>query len=179
MPNTDHPSAKPRRRALGRRQTAHRGGRTDADVRQALEAEAHRYPDAPATAIRNAVMNDPRYRGRVPEERAVRDIIRPIRTAQASDTAGAPWDFLDPAMSPEDARLVLEYIGAEQRDGRHLHPSRSWAERFVRIRRAIPELPPTLAALQTSWASTSAAAAVTYLSGIAADLREEHGNDQA
>jgi hypothetical protein len=164
------------RDSSGIRQTAphtrgkpRQGKRTDTDVRQALELEATRYPDASAAAIHRAIARDPRYVGRVPEERTVRTLIRPIRRAQAEQAAQAAWDFWDDAMTPEDARIVLEYLtdaAGRGSDGEPVFagvpPSREWARRYVRLMRAVPGLWPEVASMYV-WASLARPVVLTEI----------------
>lgn len=150
--------------------------RTDPDVLSAIEQEAVRRPDATAAGIARMIALDARFTGRVPGERTVRNLIRPIREAAATEAAGQPWDFMDPAMTPEDARLVMDYIGEQDRP---LRPSARLAGRFVRIRRAYPEMPPLFAWTHAVWWGTAAGRerAFTYIAQVGAGLREEQTND--
>jgi hypothetical protein len=81
----------------------------------------------------------------------VRGIVKRISTAATETSGGELWDFMDPAMPPEDARLVMDLISAMPARLRMQgwRPSVEAARRFVRIRRAYPETDPLMAWLDT------------------------------
>jgi hypothetical protein len=91
----------------------------------------------------------------VPHERTVRGILHELR--EAAGSTSPRWRFFDPGMAPEDARLVMDYyleVGALPANlasrGIGFKPGGAWprpiaadvARRFVRVRRAYPELEP-------------------------------------
>jgi hypothetical protein len=120
-------------------------------VRQAIEEAFYRNPGTTAAAIRRVLGRDKRYAGRVPEDRAVRKIIAPLRSVLEAAEADTPWLF-DGADSPEDARLIMDLLAGHEslriqaREAgdvvpRFVRPSRELARLIVRIRRAYPAMP--------------------------------------
>lgn len=83
-----------------------------------------------------------------PSERTVRGIIRPWREAEAAAFSAEAWDFMDPGMSPEDARIVVDFYATSDPAYPRLRPrlTPEDARRFVRLRRAFPEL-----SLESAW----------------------------
>jgi hypothetical protein len=112
-----------------------RGSRTDpAIVKRIRELWLDGHNAAQITRRLEDEYGDP------PQERTVRGIVSELRPPPAADDV-EPWDFMDPAMSPEDARLVMDLISEMPPQVRDTswRPSLDQARRYVRIRRAYPE----------------------------------------
>jgi hypothetical protein len=123
-----------------------RGSRTRSEVVEQIRALWQK--DKTAAAITRTLeeeLADP------PTERTVRGIVKKLRDDATAEKAAGSWDFMDPAMPPEDARLVMDLISAMPSSVRDTgwRPSVEAARRFVRIRRAYPETDPLMAWLDT------------------------------
>lgn len=156
-----------------------RGIHTDPDIRAEIEARAR--IGFTAAGIERLLASDPRFAGRVPADRTIRNIVR-IAQASGHDeprSARKRWDAL--AAAPDDAALVLPVWGAVLRwtgmqgqiGARLYDDDATW---IAWIRRVAPQIPP-LEAFHLAGAYSRHAARKQSLDGLHRYLALELWND--
>jgi hypothetical protein len=112
----------------------------DGDVRDAIVVLALEKPGWNATDIHRALQQDERVAGRLPTVRTVQSMVKDARPRDAS----GPWSLADGDVSGADAALILPVLAAvvREREGHVPGVTRREAAWIVKLRRAVPDLPP-------------------------------------
>jgi hypothetical protein len=112
----------------------------------------------------------------IPSRRTIYTIRQEALAAAALASSGDAWSFFDDDMPPEDARLVMDYyagVPTLRGRGRPFPIDKLVARRYVRIRRAYPELPVPVAMGMARMADQDATDVTQALIGEARTALEE------
>ncbi len=117
---------------------ARRKSRIDGDVQVAIDELALK--GWGPTQIYKQLERQPEFAGRVPTSRTIQ---RRVNELALRDSSG-PWSLAD--AKDDEAALVLPVLAAviEGTEAQRVYVTQAEAERIVRIRRAVPDLLPTL-----------------------------------
>lgn len=118
--------------------TKRRKPRIDGDVQAAIDDLILK--DWGATQIYNHLDRQEKFAGRVPTPRTIQ---RRVSELASRDSSG-PWSLAD--AKDNEAALVLPVLAAliDGTEAQRVYVTQAEAERIVRIRRAVPDLLPTL-----------------------------------